>query len=64
MNDEKNKIEMLRRILNNAANMDMDEGIVLKISEMLDRHIIDYYLNNNEEMNCKTKKEATKKPTG
>mgnify|MGYP001150999701 CR=1 FL=1 len=47
MND-KDKIEMVRRILNNAVNINMNPDIVLKISEKLDQHIIDYYLNYDE----------------
>ncbi|NLB88185.1 MAG: Spo0E family sporulation regulatory protein-aspartic acid phosphatase [Syntrophomonadaceae bacterium] len=47
MND-KDKIEMVRRILNNAVNINMKQNIVLQISQKLDQHIIDYYLNNDE----------------
>ena len=59
MND-KDKIEMVRRILNNAVNINMKQNIVLQISQKLDQHIIDYYLNNDE-MRGKKRKALIKK---
>jgi len=38
-----NKIEITRCILISAANMNMNKENLLKISEKMDRYIIEYY---------------------
>jgi len=45
----KNKIEIARCILNNAANMNMSEEIILKISQKIDQYIIEYYLEGGDQ---------------
>ncbi|MFV9511269.1 Spo0E family sporulation regulatory protein-aspartic acid phosphatase [Tepidibacillus sp. LV47] len=40
--DKKDKIEIARNILNNAANMNMNKEIILKISQKIDKYIIEY----------------------
>jgi len=40
---KKDKIEAARNILNNAANMNMDKRILLKISQKIDEYIVEFY---------------------
>lgn len=47
--NENEKLEMTRRILINAINNNISNGLVLKISEKLDKHIVDYYLKSNKQ---------------
>lgn len=37
------KIEIARNILHNAAKMNARKEIILKISKVIDKYIIDYY---------------------
>lgn len=39
----KNKIEVARNILTNAANMHMSREILLKISQKIDKYVVEYY---------------------
>ncbi|MDS1029259.1 aspartyl-phosphate phosphatase Spo0E family protein [Bacillota bacterium LX-D] len=39
----KRKIEIGRNILNNAGKMNMSKEILLKISQKIDRYIVEYY---------------------
>ncbi|BCV22811.1 aspartyl-phosphate phosphatase Spo0E family protein [Moorella sp. Hama-1] len=41
--DEKDKIEVARRILDNAVKMNMSKRILLKISQKIDKYIVEYY---------------------
>ncbi len=41
-----NKIRIARNILNNAAEMNMSKDILLKISQKIDKYIIEYYHEN------------------
>ncbi|MDN5301389.1 MAG: hypothetical protein PWQ60_903 [Thermoanaerobacteraceae bacterium] len=41
--DGKDKIEIARNILNNAANMNMSKEILLKISQKIDKYIVEYF---------------------
>ena len=41
----KDEIEMARNILNNAANINISKELLLKISQKLDKYIIEYYRN-------------------
>lgn len=61
--NEKDKIEITRRILNNAVNINMHPDIILKISEKLDQYIIDYYLNYDE-MSSRPKSDFVKEQLG
>ncbi len=45
--DLNRKIEMTRRILNNAVSMNMSKEIILKISKKLDRLIVEFYQQEN-----------------
>jgi len=38
-----NRIELGKRLLLNASNMNMNREIILKISQKLDKYIIEYY---------------------
>jgi sensor histidine kinase regulating citrate/malate metabolism len=40
--NKKDKIEIARNILNNAANMNMSKEILLKISQKIDKYIVEY----------------------
>ncbi|MDK2821522.1 MAG: hypothetical protein PWP31_1487 [Clostridia bacterium] len=40
---EKDKIEIARNILNNAAKINISKGILLKISQKIDKYIVEYY---------------------
>lgn len=42
----KNKIETARNILNNAAKINMSKDILLKISQKVDKYIVEYYRKN------------------
>ncbi|TCS82479.1 Spo0E family sporulation regulatory protein-aspartic acid phosphatase [Tepidibacillus fermentans] len=46
--DKEDKIEIARNILNNAANMNMNKEIILKISQKIDKYIIEYLRNDGE----------------
>ncbi|MGI9862642.1 aspartyl-phosphate phosphatase Spo0E family protein [Moorella naiadis] len=41
--DAKDKIEVARRILDNAVKMNISKGILLKISQKIDKYIVEYY---------------------
>jgi len=41
-----NKIKIARNILNNAARMNMRKEILLKISQKMDKYIVEYYHKN------------------
>ncbi|KNZ68634.1 hypothetical protein Tfer_2809 [Thermincola ferriacetica] len=41
--NKRDKIEMARKILNNAANMNMSKEILLKISQKIDKYIVEYF---------------------
>lgn len=41
--NNKDKIEIARNILNNAANMNMSREILLKISQKMDKYIVEYF---------------------
>ncbi len=51
--NKKDKIEIARSILNNAVNINISQDIILKISQKLDKYIVDYYLNNDESKDWK-----------
>lgn len=40
------KIEIARNILNRAAEMGMSKDILLKISQKIDKYIVEYYHEN------------------
>lgn len=40
------KIEIARNILNKAAEMNMSEDILLKISQKIDKYVVEYYHKN------------------
>lgn len=40
---KENKIEIARNILNNATNINMNKGIILKISQKVDKYIVEHY---------------------
>ena len=42
---DKDEIEMARNILNNAANINISKELLLKISQKLDKYIVEYYQN-------------------
>lgn len=41
--NKRDKIEIARNILNNAANMNMSKEVLLKISQKIDKYIIEYF---------------------
>lgn len=41
-----NKIRIARKILNNSAEMNLRKDILLKISQKIDKYIIEYYHEN------------------
>lgn len=43
---KKEYIEIPRAILNNAISMNMSPEIILKISQKIDKYIIEYYKQN------------------
>ena len=42
------RVELGKRILLNAANMNMSKEILLKISQKLDKYIVEYYEENKK----------------
>lgn len=40
---EKDKIEIARNILNNAASINLSKENLLKISQKIDKYIVEYY---------------------
>ena len=40
------RIELGKRLLLNAANMKMSKEVLLKISQKLDKYIVEYYREN------------------
>lgn len=40
---KKDKIEIARSILTNAMNMNLSTDILLKISQKIDKYIVEYY---------------------
>jgi hypothetical protein len=53
--NEKNKIKLFRIILNYAAAKNINKNILLKISQQMDKYIIEYY-GKCEHVNKITKK--------
>ncbi|SNX53908.1 Spo0E family sporulation regulatory protein-aspartic acid phosphatase [Thermoanaerobacterium sp. RBIITD] len=45
----KDRIETARRILNNAVEMNMRQEIIMKLSKIIDRYIIEYYQTRLEQ---------------
>ena len=43
------RIELGKRLLLNAANMNMSKELLLKISQKLDKYIVEYYREIKEE---------------
>jgi len=43
------RIEIARKILVNAVNMNMSKNILLKISQKMDKYIVQYYIEKKEE---------------
>lgn len=41
--DKKEKIALIRNILNNANNMNIKTETILKISRKIDEYIVEYY---------------------
>lgn len=55
--NEKDRIEIGRNILNNAANMNINKEILLKISQKIDKYIVEYFRKYDyEEQNQLNKK--------
>jgi len=50
--DNKDKIEIARNILHNAANINMSIEILLEISKKIDKYVVEYYRN------CRDKKDG------
>ncbi|WP_422448862.1 aspartyl-phosphate phosphatase Spo0E family protein [Thermoanaerobacterium sp. DL9XJH110] len=48
MNNKRDKIEIARNILNNAAYMNMSKEVLLKISQKIDKYIIEYFRKGGE----------------
>ncbi|NLJ72555.1 MAG: Spo0E family sporulation regulatory protein-aspartic acid phosphatase [Syntrophomonadaceae bacterium] len=46
--DERGKIELARAILVNAVNINMDKEVIQKLSEELDKYILEYYQNGKK----------------
>jgi len=44
--NEKDKIEIARNILDNAASINISKEILLKISQKVDKHIVEYHRKN------------------
>ena len=42
------RIEIGKRLLINAVNMNMSKEILLKISQKLDKYIVEYYKENKK----------------
>lgn len=49
----KDKIEIARNILNNAASINISQELLLKISQKLDEYIVEYYRNEEERKACR-----------
>ncbi|MEW6624430.1 MAG: aspartyl-phosphate phosphatase Spo0E family protein [Bacillota bacterium] len=47
--NKKDKIEIARNILNNAVNMNMSKEILLKISQKIDKYLVEYYLEGKSQ---------------
>ncbi len=47
------RIEIARKILNNAVHMNMSKSILLKISQKMDKYIVQYYIEKKEEEGAK-----------
>ena len=47
------KIEIARRLLVNAVDMNMSKGILLKLSQKMDKYIVQYYIEKKEEEGAK-----------
>ena len=43
------RVELGKRLLLNAANMNMSKKILLKISQKLDKYIVEYYKENKKQ---------------
>ncbi|MDI6706098.1 MAG: Spo0E family sporulation regulatory protein-aspartic acid phosphatase [Bacillota bacterium] len=50
---KENKIEIARNILNNATNINMNKGIILKISQKVDKYIVEHYQKDPEKNKLK-----------
>lgn len=46
---DKDKIEITRNILNNAVKINISKELLLKISQKLDKYIVEYYRNEEKE---------------
>lgn len=46
--NNKDKIEIARSILNNAAKINVNKKTLLKISQKMDQYIIEYYQKNKK----------------
>lgn len=58
----KEKIEIARNILNNAANMNMSKEILLKISQKIDKYIVDYYRKSGDQKGLNTYRSGVNGP--
>jgi len=47
------KVELGKKLLLNAANMNMSKEILLKISQKVDKYIVQYYKEIKEDRNNK-----------
>lgn len=56
--NEKDKIEVARNILNNAASLNVSKEVLLRISQIVDKYVVEYYRKNGE------KKEIGKRSNG
>lgn len=52
----KNKIEIMRDMLNNAVEMNMSKDILLGISREIDKYIVEYYRKDGGDKVDKNKK--------
>jgi hypothetical protein len=41
--DKKDELEIARNILNNAVSMHLSKELILKISQKVDKYIVEYY---------------------
>lgn len=44
---EKDKLEIARSLLNNAASMNLSKQTLLRISQKVDQYILEYYRKNS-----------------
>lgn len=51
---KQDKLEIARRVLNNAGNMNISKDIILKISQKTDSYIIEYYRKSEVERKRKS----------